>query len=148
VNYASDDELDVLATGQASVVYCPRTHAYFGHPPHRLRDMLARGINVAIGTDSCASSGDLNLMADLRLAHQQFPELPALEMFELITTRAAKAIDSRETGRLSHGFAADLSIFPATGPDPLRDLIDLDIPPTETWIGGAKVHDSQAEAKA
>ena len=53
VNYCDDEELAILASGRASVIYCPRTHAYFAHPPHRFRDMLGRGINVAIGTDSC-----------------------------------------------------------------------------------------------
>src|SRR5207253_5134070 len=62
VNYCDDAELALLARGRASVVYCPRTHAFFGHPPHRWREMLSRGINVAIGTDSCASSPDLNLL--------------------------------------------------------------------------------------
>ena len=52
VNYCDDAELDILARGRASVVYCPRTHAWFRHPPHRLREMLARGINVAVGTNS------------------------------------------------------------------------------------------------
>src|SRR5204862_5225873 len=59
VNYCDDDELKILAAGKASVVYCPRTHQYFAHPPHRWREMIATGINVAIGTDSTASSGDL-----------------------------------------------------------------------------------------
>src|SRR6185503_11096046 len=29
VNYCDDDEVSLLASGRASVVYCPRTHAYF-----------------------------------------------------------------------------------------------------------------------
>lgn len=53
VNYCNDDEMAILARGKASVVYCPRTHAHFQHPPHRWREMLKAGINVAIGTDSC-----------------------------------------------------------------------------------------------
>ena len=53
VNYCSDEELATLARGKASVVYCPRTHDFFGHPPHRFREMMAAGINVALGTDSC-----------------------------------------------------------------------------------------------
>ena len=52
VNYCDDSELALLAAGRSSIVWCPRTHDYFGHPPHRWRDMLAAGINVAIGTDS------------------------------------------------------------------------------------------------
>src|SRR5205823_6508560 len=55
VNDCDDDDLALLARGKASVVYCPRTHRYFERPPHRWREMLAAGINVTIGTDSCAS---------------------------------------------------------------------------------------------
>src|SRR3954464_14890835 len=44
VNYCDDAELATLSRGRASVVYCPRTHRYFGHPPHRWREMLAAGI--------------------------------------------------------------------------------------------------------
>ncbi len=76
VNYCDDDELKLLAAGRASVVYCPRTHAFFGHPPHRWRQMRQAGINVALGTDSCASSPNLNLVDDLRLLHRQAPERP------------------------------------------------------------------------
>ena len=46
VNYCDDAEMELLAQSKASVVYCPRTHAYFAHPPHRFREMLASGINV------------------------------------------------------------------------------------------------------
>ena len=44
VNYCDDEELAILAAGQTSVVYCPRTHRYFGHAPHRWREMLGHGI--------------------------------------------------------------------------------------------------------
>src|SRR5207302_10539659 len=92
VNYCDDVDLDLLARGRAGVVYTPRTHAYFGHPPHRWRDMLARGINVAVGTDSCASSPDLNLVDDLRLLHRLAPEVPAQTLWEMATIRGARAI--------------------------------------------------------
>src|SRR5262249_49621367 len=89
VNYCHDDEMAMLARGRASVVYCPRTHAFFDHPPHRWREMLARGINVAVGTDSCASSPDLNIVDDLRLLHKIAPEVPAFDLWEMAATRAA-----------------------------------------------------------
>ena len=68
VNHVDDNELPLLASGRASVVYCPRTHAYFGRPEHPWRRLLAAGVNVAVGTDSRASAPDLNLVDDLRQA--------------------------------------------------------------------------------
>ena len=45
-----------------SVVYCPRTHAFFGHPEHPIDRFLERGIRVALGTDSLASNPGFELM--------------------------------------------------------------------------------------
>lgn len=56
LNQCSDEDLAILATAGTRVVYCPRASAYFGAEahfgPHRYQDMLAAGIDVALGTDS------------------------------------------------------------------------------------------------
>jgi cytosine/adenosine deaminase-related metal-dependent hydrolase len=136
VNYADDDELEMLSRGKASVVYCPRTHEFFGHPPHRWRDMLARGINVAVGTDSCASSPDLNLVDDLRLLHRLAPDIAAHSLWEMATTRAARAIDCPEVGSLSPGKFADAVVFSTNTNDPLHEILEENRRPTEVWING------------
>ncbi|HEX8524295.1 MAG TPA: amidohydrolase family protein [Tepidisphaeraceae bacterium] len=137
VNYCTDEELALLAKGNASVVYCPRTHQYFNHPPHRFRDMLEKGINVALGTDSCASSPDLNLLDDLRLVHHLHPDLPAQTLFQLVTTNAAKALRcEHEVGALRPNYWADIIALPSTGPDPLLSILEADLLPTKVWTAG------------
>jgi cytosine/adenosine deaminase-related metal-dependent hydrolase len=146
VNYADDADLGLLAAGRASVVYCPRTHQYFGHPPHRWREMLARGINVAIGTDSRASSPDLNLVDDLRLLHGIAPTLPAETLFEMATLRAARALtQDRLAGSLEPGKFADFVIFDATTDSPLNELLESKKLPRETWIAGARITSPPAD---
>ncbi len=49
-----------------SVVYCPRTHAFFGHEPYPLAELLQRGVRVALGTDSRASNPDLDMWTEMR----------------------------------------------------------------------------------
>lgn len=49
-----------------TVVYCPRTHAYFGHENHPYLQMLDDGVNVALGTDSLASNPDLSILNECR----------------------------------------------------------------------------------
>ncbi len=139
VNYADDEELSILSTGQASVVYCPRTHAYFGHAPHPWREMLTRGINVAVGTDSCASSPDLNLVDDLRLLHALAPDVDPHVLWELGTVRAARAIQCPEVGSLSPGMYADLTVFPVTSNAPLTELLEHSVLPSEVWSGGLQL---------
>lgn len=138
VNYCDDAEMDLLSQSPASVVYCPRTHAYFNHPPHRWRQMLARGVNVAVGTDSCASSPDLNLLAELRVLRRLAPDAPAAELWAMATTRAARAVQmDLEVGSLEPGKRADLIVFNTAGDDPLAHILDdHDLLPGETWIDG------------
>jgi len=56
VNQCSDADLSILASARTRVVYCPRASAYFGAErhfgPHRYREMIDAGIEVALGTDS------------------------------------------------------------------------------------------------
>jgi cytosine/adenosine deaminase-related metal-dependent hydrolase len=147
VNYCDDDELEVLAAGKGSVLYCPRTHEYFGHPPHRWKEMLARGINVAVGTDSCASSPDLNLVDDLRLLHRIAPGVDPETLWQMATVRAAKAINKETSvGSLTAGKWADLVVFPAQGEAPLREILETRIGAAQVWIGGELITGSAPPA--
>jgi cytosine/adenosine deaminase-related metal-dependent hydrolase len=160
VNYCDDGEMEILSAGKASVVFCPRTHEFFGHPPHRWREMLKRGINVAVGTDSCASSPDLNIVDDLRLLHRLYPEEPAMLLWEMATVRAARAIGMNDTpsspspgtpgegwgegrGNISAGIirpaaAADFAVFKCSSDDPLMEILETDVLPASIWIEGKR----------
>jgi cytosine/adenosine deaminase-related metal-dependent hydrolase len=50
VNDTSDRDIETIAGAGASVVYCPRSSAYFGaaehFEPHRYREMIDAGVNV------------------------------------------------------------------------------------------------------
>jgi cytosine/adenosine deaminase-related metal-dependent hydrolase len=114
-NYLDDDEISLLGAhaDRLTIVYCPRTHAYFGHERHPLPRLLAAGANVALGTDSRASNPDLNLLEEIRFVARCFPELPANMALELGTLRAARAlaIDDR-FGSLEPGKLAALVAVP------------------------------------
>jgi aminodeoxyfutalosine deaminase len=115
-NYLRPD--DPVPPG-ATVVYCPRTHAFFGHPPHPFRELLARGVRVALGTDSLASNPDLDLLAEARFLRRLDPELPGALLLRLATLAGAEALGwAGETGSLEAGKSADLAVVPLTnGPD-------------------------------
>jgi aminodeoxyfutalosine deaminase len=143
VNYCDDDELSILAAGKANVVYCPRTHQFFGHSPHRWREMLDRGINVAVGTDSCASSPDLNLVDDLRLLYRLYPETPVSLLWEMATVRAARAIGLSDAGVIRPGVPADLVAFSGASSDPLREILEQPGLPIATWADGKMISTCQ-----
>ncbi len=114
-NYLADDEIELLARHRKklSVVYCPRTHAYFDHARHPLPRLLAAGANVALGTDSRASNPDLNLLEEMRFVRRDFPELSLATILELGTLRGAEALGLAEShGSLAPGKLANLAIIP------------------------------------
>jgi cytosine/adenosine deaminase-related metal-dependent hydrolase len=100
----------------SSIVYCPRTHAAFGHPKHPVQDFLQAGIRVALGTDSLASNPDLDVLAEARYLHEQFPGIPASTILCMATLWGADALGwEEETGSLSPGKSADLVCVPLDG---------------------------------
>ena len=110
-NYLDSDELDLVQRNKnMSIVFCPRTHQFFQHTPYPLQEMLDRGINVAVGTDSRASNPDLNLFADLQLIAADFPKLSAMEVLKLGTVNGALALGKQdELGTLAVGKQAAIS---------------------------------------
>jgi cytosine/adenosine deaminase-related metal-dependent hydrolase len=140
VNYCDEQEMDLLANSRATVVYCPRTHAYFGHPPHPWRKMAQKGIRIAVGTDSTASSPNLNLVDDLRMIRKQTPDLPADEIWKLATVNGAAALGySKKAGELAPGAYADMVMFESTGVDPLADILENNRPLVEVWFEGVRL---------
>lgn len=109
-NYLDTEELDYLAgRDNFTVVFCPRTHSYFGHRRYPITELLRRGIRVALGTDSRASNPDLNLFSDLRHAARQHPEITPEAWIEMITQNGATALGlSGRFGTMTDGANARL----------------------------------------
>ncbi|MBN9520249.1 amidohydrolase family protein [bacterium] len=117
-NYQPPDD---LFRPNTTVVYCPRTHAAFGHPPHPVADFLARGVRVCLGTDSLASNPDLDPLAEARFVRARRPDLPAETILKMVTLAGAEALGwADETGSLEAGKSADAVAVPL----PDRDAAD------------------------
>jgi cytosine/adenosine deaminase-related metal-dependent hydrolase len=110
-NYLDEDELEFVAIHpQMTVVYCPRTHAFFGHAPHPWRRLLDRGASVALGTDSRASNPDLSLWNELTFLREEFPDAAPRVLLELGTIRGARALGlDGEFGTIAPGKSARLA---------------------------------------
>lgn len=92
-NYLSRDEIEFLGGHPTiRVVYCPRTHSYFGHAEHPWKEIMRAGGVVLIGTDSRASNPDLNLWKDWQLAAQDSVGLTDNQLLEMITSSAAEVL--------------------------------------------------------
>ena len=129
-NYCDDDELALLADMNATIVWCPRTHAYFGHAlPHPvMRIKNDKRLIVRIGTDSCASSPDLNIVDDLRLAHQY--GMPADALFR-------NAVRACEIGAMADLVAFDIDAIQRAR-CPLEAVLNQHVLPSGVWIDGTR----------
>lgn len=112
-NYLSAADLDYLAAKpHLAVVYCPRTHAYFGHSPHPWLELFGRGGSVAIGTDSRASNPDLSLWRELCFLRERYPSVDSQLLLKLGTIHGARALGLPENDwSLTVGGAANLTVI-------------------------------------
>ncbi len=91
-NYLTQEEQELLAEMEVAVVYCPRTHAFFGHAPHPFQELRARGVRVCLGTDGRGSNPDLDIWGEVRFLRQHVPTVPSLELLRMATVEGGAAL--------------------------------------------------------
>lgn len=144
-NYLDDEEMALLGTNaeRMAVVYCPRSHAWFGRSPYPLEKMLAAGCVVALGTDGRGSSPDLSMLAELRFAARRHPAVSPAGILQMGTLLGAKALGrDKEIGSLEPGKRADLAIVALPNrdaADPHELLFDSAEPVVACYCGGQHV---------
>jgi len=146
VNYVCDSDLELLAERSCSVVYCPRSHRFFGHGQHRFREMMARGIEVCVGTDSLASNDSLSVLDELRFLRQAYPDVAGEVLLSMGTLAGARALGCEEQiGSLAIGKRADVIVVPLEIPktgDPLADVLGGTSPVRCVYRGGELLYTS------
>lgn len=80
-----DEDLDLLSKRGTPVVLCPSSNLHITGMLPDVLGMVARGIPLALGTDSTASGQSLDVMGEVRILAQHFPEVP-LETWLLAAT--------------------------------------------------------------
>jgi cytosine/adenosine deaminase-related metal-dependent hydrolase len=111
-NYLDEDSMARILGSSCSVVYCPRSHAYFGHEQHPVRRLLDMGINVALGTDSLASNDSLSVLEEMRFLFRNRKDLKCDEIIRMATMNGAVALDfGGVLGRLRRGYWADMTVL-------------------------------------
>lgn len=85
-------DLAQLAASLTTVVACPRSNAYTGAGTPPIDDFYRSGVAVAVGTDSLASTPDLNLFAELAEMRTLAPRVPGSRLIESATRQGARAL--------------------------------------------------------
>lgn len=128
-----DSELLSRMSADSSIVHCPRSHAYFRHPPFEPRKLRELGFNICLGTDSLASNDDLSLFAEMRAFRKEFPDVRTEEILKMVTANPALALRQENAlGRIAVGFIADLIAVPIERSTSLFETI-LEFDQPVTW---------------
>jgi len=149
------DDIDLLATHGGHVVHCPASNMKLGSGIAPVATLLARGINVALGTDGAASNNRLDLLGEMRLAALlakvatgDAAALPAGAALRAATLGGARALGrDADLGSLLPGKQADIvavrldAIEATPCYDPLSHLVHAvgREAVTDVWVGGERI---------
>jgi cytosine/adenosine deaminase-related metal-dependent hydrolase len=113
-----EKDLRLLKIGKVKVAHCPRSNRHLSHGLAPLKSFKNIGASIGLGTDSLASSPDLNMLQEAKAAMQMHAEavdhypLGAEEALRMITWRAANAIGMQnQIGTVEKEKQADLAVF-------------------------------------
>ena len=130
VNCLAPGDTALLARSNSSIVHCPRSHTFFGHPRFPLKELKAAEINICLGTDSLASiegrgnkPPKLNMFSELRSFARKNPGTPAGTILRMATLNGAQALGlAGRVGEISPGAFADLITIPCR--EKLADVLE------------------------
>lgn len=132
----------LAAMGNATVIYCPRTHRRFHDAVYPMARYREAGIPVAVATDSRATAPNLSLWDELRAAREACPDLSPRTLLEMATVIPARAMGvDREIGTLEPGKRADLTAVAVSedADDPYAAVLRPTAAIAGVWIAGQPV---------
>jgi 5-methylthioadenosine/S-adenosylhomocysteine deaminase len=146
------NEIELLAEYGCHIVHCPSSNLKLASGIAPVAQLLAKGVNVALGTDGAASNNRLDIFAEMRLAALlakgvtgDASVLPVHQALAMATIHGAKALGlDHKIGSIEVAKLADLTAVRlddiATAPyyDPISHLVYCcgREHVTHTWVAG------------
>lgn len=132
--HCTDDDFRIMRERNVSLVHNPSSNMKLGSGFARVAKARELGVNVALGTDGCASNDNLNLFEEMHLAsliHKGIARDPtvlsAWDVIDMATVNGARALGRTDLGELAVGKRADFCIVDLTRPHlvPCPDVANL-----------------------
>jgi 5-methylthioadenosine/S-adenosylhomocysteine deaminase len=125
--HVSSEEIELLVQNGSSVAHCPSSNLKLANGFAPVAAMLARGVNIGLGTDGSASNNRLDLFQEMRQAallakgvSADARALPAHKALSMATLDGARALRlDHAIGSIEPGKFADLTAVEFTAPDML-----------------------------
>lgn len=151
----TQEEIALIRTHGCHVVHCPESNLKLASGFCPVSDLLASGVNVALGTDGCASNNDLDMLAEMRTAAllakgvaADAAAVPAHQALQMATLNGARALGLDQLiGSIEPGKYADLTAIrmDAINAIPLYSPVSHLVYNTQScqvshvWVGGRAV---------
>jgi 5-methylthioadenosine/S-adenosylhomocysteine deaminase len=148
-------DVEILLRQGCSVAHCPASNMKLASGIAPVAALMARGVNVALGTDGAASNNRLDLFGEMRLAALlakvstgDAAALPAAAVLRMATLGGAQALSMDDRiGSLVPGKEADVVAVDMgeidDGPvyDPVSHLVHVTSRErvTDVWVAGERV---------
>jgi cytosine/adenosine deaminase-related metal-dependent hydrolase len=113
----NDDELKRLADTGTHIAHCPTSNMRLGSGICRVKEMLQRGINVALAVDGSASNDSSDMLGETRNAlllqrvHYGADAVTTMDVMRMATENGATLLGFEKIGKIKEGWAADLALF-------------------------------------
>ena len=115
--WCTDDDFRIMAEKGVSLIHNPTSNMKLGSGFARITRAMELGVNVALGTDGCASNDNLDMFEEMHLAsliHKGLAKDPtvlsAWDVIDMATKNGAKALGIKDTGEIAVGKKADLCV--------------------------------------
>ena len=153
--WCTDDDFRIMAEKGVSLIHNPTSNMKLGSGFARVPRAMELGVNVALGTDGCASNDNLDLFEEMHIAsliHKGLSKDPtvlsAWDVVDMATVNGAKALGLSDTGEIAVGKKADLCVVDLDKPHltPCLDIPNLVVNSmhasdvAETWVDGKRVY--------
>jgi len=122
--YVDQSEVELLAEHNVSVVHNPESNMKLASGIAPVPEMMAQGVNVALGTDGCASNNNLDIFAEMDTAAKLHKVnkldptvMDAQTLLRMATADGARALGlEHRIGSLEVGKRADLIVIDTKKP--------------------------------
>jgi len=116
--HLSDSDIDILVKKDIPVIHNPHSNMLLGSGICRVSELIRKGINVGIGTDSAASNNQLSMLTELqttsrlqKACYEDPTLLPAAQVIQMATQQGYRNYKISNGGCLEEGQLADLQII-------------------------------------
>lgn len=132
----SDSDIAQIAASGASVAHCPRSNEALSCSIAPIRRLLRSGVPVGLGLDSAASSGPVDMFAEMRaavrLSHERGEPITHEECWQMATEGGGRSL-GLDSWALAEGWSNPLLEIHVPDALSVEDLIERGSPDRIKW---------------